>query len=331
MSGTGDAPRRYCSGVSATDIRVRGLRKAYGPVRAVRDVSFDVARGEIFGILGPNGSGKTTTVECLQGLRHADAGEVSVLGLDPRSQVAQIRRRVGSQLQDAALPDKIRVAEAVRLFASVGAGKVDMDRLLADWGLETKRNAAFHSLSGGQRQRLFIALALVNRPELVFLDEMTTGLDPEARHEAWRLIEQVREMGTTVVLVTHFLDEAERLCDRLVVIQAGVLSATGTPAELVQRYAGGITATFTADVDEASLAGLPGVTAVARRGSTTEISGEPAALLHLGHALVQRGVVPTDLRVHQPTLEDAYFRLVGMDGADGAHGAEDPAPEGGAR
>lgn len=293
------------------DISVSGLRKSYGSVHAVRDVSFDVGRGEIVGILGPNGSGKTTTVECLQGLRHANGGDLSVLGLDPRTQVAELRRRVGSQLQDSALPEKIRVAEALRLFASVGDGKVDVDRLLADWGLSAKRSAAFGSLSGGQRQRLFIALALVNRPQLVFLDEMTTGLDPAARHEAWRLIEQVRELGTTVVLVTHFLDEAERLCDRLVVIQDGLVSATGTPAELVARHGGGVTATFTAELDPAGLATLPGVDAAGYRGRSIEVRGSAEALLHLGHHLVQRGTLPTDLRVHQPTLEDAYFRLVG--------------------
>lgn len=298
-------------------VRVRGLRKAYGPVRAVRDVSFDVAEGEILGILGPNGSGKTTTVECLQGLRRADGGEITVLGLDPRADVARLRRRIGSQLQDSALPDRLRVAEAVRLFASVGDGVVDVAALLADWGLAGKERAAFGALSGGQRQRLFIALALVNRPRLVFLDEMTTGLDPEARREAWRLVEQLRDLGTTVVLVTHFLDEAERLCDRLVVVRAGRVAATGTPAELVARHGGGVHATFTAapepDVTR-RLHGLPGVREVATdaRGTTT-VRGDAVGLLHLGHALVSRGVVPTDLRVHQASLEDAYLRLLAAD------------------
>jgi len=307
-------------------IRVRGLRKSYGHVRAVQDVSFDVAEGEILGILGPNGSGKTTTVECLQGLRHADGGEISVLGLDPRHQVAELRRRIGSQLQDAALPEKLRVMEAVRLFASVGDGRADLGALLTDWGLGGKRDAAFGSLSGGQKQRLFIALALVNSPRLVFLDEMTTGLDPEARREAWRLITQLRQLGTTVVLVTHFLDEAERLCDRLVVIQAGRVVATGTPPELVAAHGGGITATFTGDVDHATLAALPGVTSVQLRGRAHEVQGSAAALLHLGHHLVDRGVVPEDLRVHQPTLEDAYFRLVGTDAAPAAADGRDGVP-----
>jgi ABC-2 type transport system ATP-binding protein len=300
------------SDLGTPDVVVRGLRKSYGPLEAVRDVSFDVGAGEIFGILGPNGSGKTTTVECLQGLRHADGGQISVLGLDPRTQVAELRRRIGSQLQDSALPDRLKVAEAVRLFASVGAHDVDVDLLLDEWGLLEKRSAAFGSLSGGQRQRLFIVLALVNRPRLVFLDEMTTGLDPEARHEAWRLIRRVRDLGTTVVLVTHFLDEAERLCDRLVVVKAGAVVASGTPAELVARYGGGVTATFTAAVGPAELAALPGVTSVGRRGAAHQVRGDAGALLQLGHLLVTAGVIPADLRVHQPTLEDAYLALVGQ-------------------
>ncbi|MDO8122463.1 ABC transporter ATP-binding protein [Isoptericola sp. b490] len=295
------------------DVVVHGLRKSYGTVRAVADVSFEVERGEVLGILGPNGSGKTTTVECLQGLRRPDGGDLTVLGLDPRTQVRQLRRLIGSQLQDAALPDRLRVVEAVRLFASVGEGRADVDALLADWGLAAKRSAAFGTLSGGQRQRLFIALALVNRPRLVFLDEMTTGLDPEARREAWRLIARLRELGTTVVLVTHFLDEAERLCDRLVVVRDGAVVAAGTPAELVAAHGGGVTATFTADLDDAELGALPGVTSVGRRGRAYEVRGDAAALLHLGHLLVGRGTVPTDLRVHQPTLEDAYLALVGAE------------------
>lgn len=314
---------------SRPDVVVRGLRKSYGDTRAVRDVSFEVAPGEILGVLGPNGSGKTTTVECLQGLRRADAGEISVLGLDPRTQVAELRRRIGSQLQDSALPDRLRVVEAVRLFASVGRDPVGVDALLADWGLAAKRTAAFGSLSGGQRQRLFIALALVNRPRLVFLDEMTTGLDPEARREAWRLVERLRDLGTTVVLVTHFLDEAERLCDRLVVVRDGAVVGAGTPAELVARHGGGVSATFTPPdgdaPDDDALAALPGVTAVGRRGRAVEVRGDAGALLHLGHLLVERGAVPRDLRVHQPTLEDAYLALVGRARPDDPPAAARPA------
>jgi ABC-2 type transport system ATP-binding protein len=229
--------------------------------------------------------------------------------------VETLRRRIGCQLQDAALPDRLRVGEAVRLFAAVGGRPVDVAAVLADWGLADKRRASFGNLSGGQRQRLFVALALVNQPELVFLDEMTTGLDPAARRDTWRLVERVRELGSAIVLVTHFMDEAERLCDRLVVLRSGRVVATGTPAELVRRHGGGITATFSTELPDAPLAALPGVDGVVRRGRTVEVSGRPEALLHLGHLLVSAGQVPDDLLVRQATLEDAYIRLVGS-GAD---------------
>ena len=291
-------------------VEVRGLRKVYGTTTAVDDVSFSVAPGEIVGILGPNGSGKTTTVECLEGLRRPDGGDIRVLGLDPRTQVAALRRRMGCQLQDAALPDRLRVGEAVRLFAAVGGHRVDIEPLLAEWGLVEKRTAAFASLSGGQRQRLFVALALVNDPELVFLDEMTTGLDPVARRDAWRLVERVRARGTAVVLVTHFMDEAERLCDRLVVLRNGAVVATGTPAELVQRHGGGVTAAFSTELPPAAFGKLPGVRGVRQHGGTVEVTGEPAMLLRLGHLLVSADRVPTDLVVRQATLEDAYISLV---------------------
>ena len=292
-------------------VEVEGLRKTYGSTTAVDDVSLTVQAGEIVGLLGPNGSGKTTTVECLQGLRRADGGRLRVLGLDPRTQAEQLRRRIGCQLQDAALPDRLKVGEAVRLFAAIGGGRVDVDAVLADWGLRDKRRAAFGNLSGGQRQRLFVALALLNRPQLVFLDEMTTGLDPAARRETWRLVERVRELGATIVLVTHFMDEAERLCDRLVVLRDGAVIASGTPAELVRRYGGGVTATFTTDLPDADFAALPGVRQVRRSGPLARISGEPETLLHLGALLVARGRTPRDLLVRQATLEDAYLRLVG--------------------
>jgi ABC-2 type transport system ATP-binding protein len=292
-------------------VEVHGLRKTYGRTTAVDEVSFTVEPGEIVGVLGPNGSGKTTTVECLQGLRRPDAGTIRVLGLDPRTQVAELRRRIGCQLQDAALPDRLRVGEAVRLFASVSDRHPDVDALLAEWGLQDKRWAAFGSLSGGQRQRLFVALALVNDPELVFLDEMTTGLDPAARRDAWRLVERVRAGGAAIVLVTHFMDEAERLCDRLVVLRDGAVVATGTPADLVRRHGGGVTASFTSDLPEERFTGLPGVQRVRVHGRTVEVTGEPTALLHLGHLLVSSGHVPGDVLVRQASLEDAYIRLVG--------------------
>jgi ABC-2 type transport system ATP-binding protein len=213
-------------------IEVTGLRKSYGSRVAVDGVSFTVERGEIFGILGTNGAGKTTTVECLQGLRQADSGEISVLGLDPAADRAALTRRVGVQLQESRLPAKLRVREALELFASFYPDPADVDVLLDQVDLRDHARAYFGKLSGGQKQRVSIALALVGKPELAILDELTTGLDPHARRETWRLVEGVRATGVTVLLVTHFMDEAERLCDRVAVFDAGRVVATGTPAEL---------------------------------------------------------------------------------------------------
>ncbi|MEV4143380.1 ABC transporter ATP-binding protein [Amycolatopsis sp. NPDC049691] len=213
-------------------IEVTDLRKRYGSRVAVDGVSFTVDRGEIFGILGTNGAGKTTTVECLQGLRRADAGEISVLGLDPAAERAALTRRVGVQLQESQLPAKLRVREALELFASFYPDPADVDDLLDRLDLRDHARSCFGKLSGGQKQRVSIALALVGNPELAILDELTTGLDPHARRETWRLVEGVRAAGVTVLLVTHFMDEAERLCDRVAVFDAGRVVATGTPAEL---------------------------------------------------------------------------------------------------
>lgn len=306
-----------------TAITVEGLRKTYGSLVAVEDVSFEVAAGEIFGVLGPNGSGKTTTVECVQGLRPAGGGRIEVLGLDPRSQRHELRQRIGSQLQEAALPDRIKVWEALRLFASLTPGAVDWAELVERWGLEAKREATFASLSGGQRQRLFVALALVNQPEVVFLDEMTTGLDPAARRETWGLIEAIRDQGTTVVLVTHFMDEAKRLCDRLAVVKDGRVLAMGTPSALVAAHTEGIRASFSTDQDMAWLEGVPHVRRVARRGRRVEVEGDGPVLVHLGHALLHRGLEPDDLRVAQPTLEDVYLRLTGSERRERAHAGRD--------
>ncbi|MFF1607788.1 ABC transporter ATP-binding protein [Amycolatopsis sp. NPDC058278] len=213
-------------------IEVTDLRKRYGTRVAVDGVSFTVERGEIFGILGTNGAGKTTTVECLQGLRQADGGTISVLGLDPATEHAALTRRVGVQLQESRLPAKLRVREALELFASFYPQPADIDVLLDQLDLRDHARSFFGKLSGGQKQRVSIALALVGRPELAILDELTTGLDPHARRETWRLVEGVRATGVTVLLVTHFMDEAERLCDRVAIFDAGRVVATGTPTEL---------------------------------------------------------------------------------------------------
>lgn len=294
-------------------IRVRGLHKRYGATVAVDDVSFEVREGEIFGLLGPNGSGKTTTVECLQGLRRADRGEIDVLGVDPRRDTLRVRRLVGSQLQESALPDRLRVWEALRLFSVLSPDGPRWQTLLDQWGLADRRNTAFGDLSGGQRQRLFVALALVNDPRIVLLDEMTTGLDPAARRVAWDLVEAVRRRGTTIVLVTHLMDEANRLCDRVAVLTDGHVVAAGTPAELIAAHAHRCTVRFTADGfgDLDLLRRLDGVTDVDRTGDRVVVTGEGPVLALVGHALVERGVAPADLRAELPTLEDAYLALTG--------------------
>ena len=291
-------------------IEVNNLRKRYGSLVAVADVSFQVRRGEIFGLLGRNGAGKTTTVECLQGLRRADGGRVRVLGLDPQRQTRQLRRRIGCQLQEAALPDRLRVWEALDLFASLASGGTDWRVLMDQWGLADKRKASFAGLSGGQRQRLFVALALVNDPEVVFLDELTQGLDPAARRVAWGLIRAIRERGATVVLVTHYMDEAEQLCDRIAVVDGGRVVATDTPQGLISRFGGPIRITFTPDGhDVRFLEDVAHVKVVRRRGDRIEAEGTGPVLALVAAELVSRGLVPPDLRVEQPTLEDVFLRL----------------------
>jgi ABC-2 type transport system ATP-binding protein len=291
-------------------IEVDNLRKRYGAHVAVADVSFQVRQGEIFGLLGRNGAGKTTTVECLQGLRRADGGRVRVLGLDPQRQTQQLRRRIGCQLQEAALPDRLRVWEALDLFASLASAATDWRVLMDQWGLADKRKASFAGLSGGQRQRLFVALALVNDPEVVFLDELTQGLDPAARRVAWALIRAIRERGATVVLVTHYMDEAEQLCDRIAVVDGGRVVATDTPQGLISRFGGPIKITFTPDGhDVRFLEEVAHVKAVRRRGERIEAEGTGPVLALVAAELVSRGLVPPDLRVEQPTLEDVFLRL----------------------
>jgi ABC-2 type transport system ATP-binding protein len=293
-------------------VTVSGLAKRYGDWQAVHDVSFEVGQGEIFGLLGPNGAGKTTTVECVQGLRTHDGGEVRVLGLDPKRQSDELRRLVGAQLQESALPARLQVAEALDLFSSLRPGGPPWQEVMADWGLTEKQRAPFGSLSGGQRQRLLVALAVVNAPRLVFLDEMTTGLDPAARRATWGLIERIRDNGTTVVLVTHFMDEAERLCDRLAVIKDGRVVAAGSPSQLVASGSDEVTMTFTAPGRAEGLARLPGVAAVDRRGATVVVRGAPAIVARVGRALSEAGIEPEDIVVARPSLEDVYLQLVGQ-------------------
>lgn len=293
-------------------IEVENLRRTYGNTVAVDDISFHVERGEIFGFLGPNGAGKTTTVECVQGLRRAESGSMRVLGLDPRRHAQALRRRIGSQLQESALPSRIKVWEALDLFASLSPKGSDWGRLMEQWGLTEKRKASFSSLSGGQQQRLFVALALVNDPEVVFLDEMTTGLDPASRRVAWDLIRAIRERGTTVVLVTHFMDEAEQLCDRLAIVDRGQIVAMDTPQRLTATHMGGLRVVFTTEQQDLSwLDAVPGVKTVSRHGRRVEVVGSGPLLALVAAALVEHGIVPEDLRSQQLSLEDVFLQITG--------------------
>jgi ABC-2 type transport system ATP-binding protein len=316
-------------------VEVSGLRKAYGRVRAVDGVSFEVAEGEIFGLLGPNGSGKTTTVECVQGVRRPDAGRLRVFGFDVRAEPGRVRTLIGSQLQDSALPERLRVWEALRLFSAISPGGRPWPELLDEWGLAPRRKAAFGDLSGGQRQRLFVALALIADPQLVVLDEMTTGLDPAARRVAWELVSAVRDRGATVLLVTHFMDEAERLCDRLAVLHGGRIVATGTPGSLISAYHAERSVRFTlpAGADPGFLRGVPGVDTFERGvGGDVRVAGMGPLLARVAHALVERGLEPEDLRQDVPSLEDAYLALTGEDEAPTGRGegpaGRDDAPSG---
>jgi ABC-2 type transport system ATP-binding protein len=306
-------------------VTVRGLRKAYRARVVVDGVDLDVLAGEIVGLAGANGAGKTTTVECIQGLRKPDAGSLRVLGYNPVTQAEQLRPLVGSQLQDSALPDRLRVAEALDLFATSRAA--DGGELLDQFGLAGRRRSAFASLSGGERQRLFLVLALLNRPRLVILDELTQGLDPAARRNVWAAVRQLRDAGTTVLLVTHEMDEAEALCGRINVMRDGRILDAGTPAELVDRYARRATVTFSMPDPPAGLLDeigrLDGVQEVRRLGARVTVQGDRRMIAHVGAALVRWGPVPGDLSVHVPDLEDALLSLLGPEPVAGA-----PAPAG---
>ena len=288
-------------------VEVRGLRKAYGGRVVVDGVDLEVGEGEIVGLLGANGAGKTTTVECLQGLRTADGGTVRVLGLDPAVDGTTLRTLVGSQQQDSALPDRLRVGEAVDLFRRPGSPRPD--GLLAAFGLDGKRRTAFSALSGGQRQRLFLVLALLNQPRLVVLDELTQGLDPAARRDVWAAVRALRDGGSTVLLVTHFMDEAEALCDRVVVLRDGRVVDAGTPRELVDRNAPWATVRFSWPADR-PWRRQRGVREVRRAGGAVEVHGDRGMVAHVCAELVRQGRVPDDLAVVMPDLEAALVGLL---------------------
>ncbi|MCP4417016.1 MAG: ABC transporter ATP-binding protein [Chloroflexi bacterium] len=294
-------------------IELKNLHKQYGSTVAVDDISFNVQQGEIFCIVGPNGAGKSTTVESIMGLRQPDSGSISVLGLNPKKDEQTLRQRIGIQLQEAALPERLKVWEALDLYASFYDSTVSWEKLLTDWGLTEKRSTNFKNLSGGQKQRLFIALALLNDPELVFLDEITTGLDPQARRATWAAIRAIRDQGKTVILVTHFMDEAEELADRIAIIDQGKIVAIDTPQVLIQGLQAGMSVRFTNGngYDPQQLHRVTGVTDVEQRGKQVIVQGNGALLANVATALAKQNITPTDLRVEQADLEDVFLALTG--------------------
>ena len=300
-----------------TIVQVEKLHKAYGKTVAVDEVSFEVQEGEIFGMVGPNGAGKTTTIECLEGLRKPDKGTVRVLGLDPQRDSQALRLQTGMQLQQSNLPDRMKVWEALDMYASFYPKVADWKKLLTQLGLEEKRNAPFSKLSGGQQQRLFIALALLPDPQLVFLDELTTGLDPQARHAIWDLVRDVRDRGRTVLLTTHFMEEAERLCDRIAILDHGRIVALDTPSALIRSLGAEEQVVF--KVDGALPAGfekaLPGAARIVVKGERVVIrakNGRDVPLVsEVVSLLTKQGVKFSDLHTEQPTLEDVFLSLTG--------------------
>ncbi|MCP2343815.1 ABC transporter ATP-binding protein [Actinomadura rupiterrae] len=294
-------------------IEVRNLHKRYRRKVAVQDVSFAVEEGEVFGILGPNGAGKTTTVECVEGLRRPDAGTVSVLGFDPVRDAAEVRARLGAQLQESRLPNRITVREALDLYASFYNRPADPAELMDLLDLTSQSGTRFAKLSGGQQQRLSIALALIGDPKVAVLDELTTGLDPQARRDTWAMVERIRERGVTVLLVTHFMEEAERLCDRLAVIDAGRVVAVDSPAGLVARVEPEQCIRFrpSRPVPDALLRDLPEVRSVVRRGEGLVVTGTAEVLQAVTSVLARNQIIAADLRVERTSLDDAFAALTG--------------------
>lgn len=311
MVGMKTTTARRATGGSAFAVETDNLTKSYGDRPILTGLDLQVRHGEIFGILGPNGTGKTTTVEIVQGLRRRDGGTVRVHGHDPERERAAMRSIVGAQLQSSQLPERLRVGEALRLFSRLAGDVVDWRELRDRWDLGRIERSAFGALSGGERQRLFVALALVNRPRVVFLDELTQGLDPAARRETWRLIGQVRDQGATVVLVTHYMDEAERLCDRVGVLHGGRLSTCGTPAELVASVGGHYRTRFSCrhSHELAGLDELPGVVEVRHDGQDAEILGDSGTGPRVAAELLRRGAVPPNFTITPPSLEDVFVAL----------------------
>ncbi|HEY6471061.1 MAG TPA: ABC transporter ATP-binding protein [Candidatus Dormibacteraeota bacterium] len=318
------APGSEAKPTSQPAVAIEHLRKTYGSLVAVDDVSFSVSEGEIFGILGPNGAGKTTTVECAIGLRSPDSGTIRLMGLDPHADKARVHEFTGVQLQSGAFPAKLRVGEIMDMYRSFYPHPADVSELAGALGLADKRKSYYRSLSGGQQQRLSVVLALIGAPRIAVLDEMTTGLDPQARRDAWELIEHVRSRGTTILLVTHFMEEAERLCDRVALIDSGRIVALDTPAGLAARATGSKSVRFipSAPFDESLLTRLPEVTAVEHDGRHIVVSGTGELATAVIVALHAAGVGTQDVRIDASTLEDAFVRLTGRHMHEAEDGAE---------
>ena len=295
---------------------VEDLRKSYGAVIAVDGVSLSIQEGEIFGLVGPNGAGKTTTIECIEGLREQDSGRVQVLGMDPQRQGAALRQRIGIQLQESALHPRLKVGEAMDLFSSFYDRALPWEPLLEQMGLDEKRDASVSKLSGGQRQRLHIALSLLNDPELVFFDELTTGLDPQARRAMWDLVRSVRERGKTVFLTTHFMEEAERLCDRVAIMDSGRIVALDTPERLISAMGGSSRLLVWVDghLDEDAIRALDPVERVEAEDDHLVIYGKgPRLVSTVVYALESQGVYLRDLRTLQASLEDVFLAMTGRE------------------
>jgi ABC-2 type transport system ATP-binding protein len=299
-------------------VKVKSLRKTYGKTIAVENMSFEVYEGEIFGMVGPNGAGKTTTIECVEGLRQPDEGDIEVLGLDPKKDEHDLRERIGVQLQTSALQDRIKVWEALDLYASFYPKSTDWETLLKRLGLADKRNDYFDKLSGGQKQRVFVALALVNDPEVVFLDELTTGLDPRARHSIWDLVRDIQKSGKTVILTTHFMEEAERLCDRVAIVDHGRIVALDSPEKLIQNLGAETRIIFNVDREtkrpSEKLKGTAGVTRIEQIGDRVVVYGTGDELAgKVVNALTSKGIRFSNLRTEQPNLEDVFLTLTGRE------------------
>ena len=298
-------------------VKVERLSKTYGTTVAVDDVTFDVQEGEIFGMIGPNGAGKTTTIECLEGLRKPDFGTISVLGVDPQRNTKFLQTRTGMQLQQSNLPERMKVWEALDLYSSFYPKAADWKALLQQLGLEEKRNTPFSKLSGGQKQRLFIALALLPDPQLIFLDELTTGLDPQARHVIWDLVQDLRSKGKTILLTTHFMEEAERLCDRVAILDHGRIVALDTPAAWIRSLGAEERVIFSIDgtMPSALEKALSAVGRLEIQGERVVVHGNAGRQIPLVSEIVSQlvgsGVHFRDLRTEQPNLEDVFLKLTG--------------------